>query len=477
MTDYIENIQVNGNTYAIRDANALTKEEAQQLDTNPVGAIVPMAYYESSKYYPCDGSEMSLNIYNSDFTKYNYSNCYTWFYRLCNKSRNNAYWNNLWTDDKQICDRKNPDLSRLYRQIENSVVGAYPALCPVAENITMTFGKITSESGFYDGEYEVHGGIARIMVGSYPQERFQTVNVIENPARSTVEDIKFDVHNEKRYAYINRKDVDVDYKYTLKTYSSAAVTDRKISDNFYLTNVTDGKEVAFYTTDTDDTGKTTNTFTPIKTNILDNLHLSFEFITPHTLVENRDIFFSYRALVFRMGAIAENKSKLLLYMSSYKRVANKKTTYPFRHSGVDTGITLEPDKKYKLDFIMESNTGDDADTAPNKYTLNISEWEETKELDKGWINTQTYTFTSKYFPYNEANNYGLGHVYCVDNPAWVSGLCVDLYSLKIQYNQSRSDGEVITRDCLTFSKHSTFACYKDDVFIPEIPGYYIKIKK
>ena len=141
----------------------------------PVGVIIQSSVsVEDERYVKCNGQ----SITNYDERLLSEENKPI-LYRLFNKKTKNFH-QQLFTTDKDICKKKNPDITKLYRPIRKDFdtygmdIKGY---VQINENISMSYGKITSESGFYDGEFICYNHALQVLgvsnVVSYP------VHVIE----------------------------------------------------------------------------------------------------------------------------------------------------------------------------------------------------------------------------------------------------------------------------------------------------------
>lgn len=432
----------------IAEATGLaTKEDLDALCTVPLGGIIRSSVSVSDKFHDCDGSVVNKANHKDLYNE----RCYLTFYRLNNVTRTTYddngnvvkrfFFNNLWTTDKDICKRKNPDLKQLYREIRQSAYQYHyvsPAqmvaneaykegdeyyyfygydnlrFCHIDEDITMEEGVITSKSGFYDGTYEVREEhYTTRSYGYKPEELFFIENepcdvyCVSHCDSASVGFTKLDGFN--------------------NTYT-AVETDRKISDSLWLNSITDGKEISF--SRQDETGTwtvfeaTTITTDSLNVKTMPPLILSFEFVTPPTFVADRDIFYGYRSLIFR---VTDAAGLLSFYMAGYKSSSSLK----WRHGDVNTGIYLNTNTKYRLKFFHSGyNSSTTTSTNPSNCLIVVSEYD---EYGYAIVNEQTYYFTSIYCPYNYYSSYGLRTIYQADASAWVAGQMLDMYSIYFQY--------------------------------------------
>lgn len=448
----------------------------------PVGAIILSPIdITSENFKKCDGSLFNPKDYpNLSVTKVK-------FFRLCNLTRSTYdgsgnitfrfFYNDLWTTDPDICKKKNPDLNNLYRQLRytgkdnpasSSNIGyisniAYGKSCMfinIQENITMINGIIESESGFYDGTYQVD-------VTEYKKVEAVEGNGLHYYNNYDYKDIKsisttqIIPHPEGAGYYIEG----AEYKTPQLYGRSTAETDRKISDSSWLTFVTDGKLFEFF----DGTDIATKQYV---TNKIDGswFSMEFDFITPLSFSVQTDIFFSYRSLILRI----QTDGKLNIYMAGYNSNGVK-----WRVSNKFTGFTLEPNHKYHLYL----NSGC-SDGAPYYYHMNVNKYNETEnEVSSITCNSTGVFYDSlecNYHPYNYYNSTGIRGIYCADAVAWNKGYFFDLLSLRIK----KYDGSVSYTNYggeFRIAKLSYQAPSNDGLSLPRITGndggeYYIRVK-
>lgn len=432
-----------------------TKEEllANKLPPNTIIQRNDQTIVDSN-YKICDGSNVSPDDYPS------LSITYVKFYRLCNLTRSTYdssgnitfkfFHNDLWTTDPDICKKKNPDLRNLYRRLryrgldssiknkDNSYLfgdymltdyeafGENYNFINVQEEITMANGVITSASGFYDGEYCVEL-TEYVEAQAITGDSLNYINKYDyKDYNAVVDTTQGDTETNKGY-YIEGATEQKPHYY----FFSGAETDRKISDNQYLTWCVDGKYIGFNngeegsTAFVDVTGKifATGSVTlnsPIYTQIM------FDFITPPTFIATRDIFHGYRSLIFR---IADTTGRLNMYMAGFK----SSNTLKWRASNVFTGYTLKPNRKYRLYYYNFMNLDD----SKCYHILKIYEYSENEKFfellecsEQGVFNS---SYNLQYQPYNYYSSYGLRTLYHADATAWTQGLFIDLLSLRIQH--------------------------------------------
>ena len=407
-----------------------------------------------SNYKICDGS----NVSPDDYPSLSITNVK--FYRLCNITRSTYddngnitfrfFHNDLWTTDPDICKKKNPDLRNLYRRLryrgdddlggatEHNYIQNYNKtdykrfgenynFINVQEELTMVNGVITSVSEFYDGEYRVEL-TEFVEVNSITGDSLNYINKYDYKDYNAVADTKQgNVETNKGY-YIEGATQQKPHYY----FFSGAETDRKISDNQYLTWCVDGKYIGFNngeegsTAYVDVTHKVLNNSSPA-----DRLPCTiiFDFITPPTFVATRDIFHGYRSLIFR---IADTTGKLNVYIAGYK----SSNTLKWRISNLFTGYTLEPNRKYRLVYICTYGKPDDATSAMAQHYIYIYQYNELEtdflRLSTDSTNQFIHGHALGYAPYNYYSSYGMRTMYCADATAWTKGLFIDLLSLRIQ---------------------------------------------
>lgn len=417
---------------------------------------------EDPNYKLCDGSNVSPDDYPRLL------NTYVKFYRLCNITRStyddngnitfSFFHNDLWTTDPDICKKKNPDLRNLYRRLryrgdddlggatEHDYILNYEKtdyerfgenynFINVQEELTMANGVITSASEFYDGEYRVEL-TEFVEVKSITGDSLNYINKYDYKDYNAVADtLQGNTETNKGY-YIEGATQQKPHYY----FFSGAETDRKISDNQYLTWCTDGKYIGFNngeegsTAYVDVTHKVMNTTTDKDS--ATPCTIMFDFITPPTFVATRDIFHGHRSLIFR---IADTTGKLNMYMAGFK----SSNTLKWRASNVFTGYTLKPNRKYRLYYRCVGYI-DNATQGNIGHWLRIYEYDELEKYFSllkrtgGVFNTfeggNTYErYGLNYLPYNYYNSYGMRTIYSGEATAWTKGLFIDLLSLRIQH--------------------------------------------
>lgn len=146
------------NTVTAPDGDSSTKVATTEFVSKkvevPIGTIIqPSVYITSDKFKHCDGSR--IEDYNNQL---NTNKIEPVLYRLYNINTQNFH-QHIFTTDKDICNKVNPDVSTLYRPIRNShdcygMNSTGYVRINQNEEISMRNGVITSKSGFYDGEFE-----------------------------------------------------------------------------------------------------------------------------------------------------------------------------------------------------------------------------------------------------------------------------------------------------------------------------------
>lgn len=424
------------------DVITIATTEAKHLIINvPVGTIVQSPYDISGwEYMPCNGAGYNIGSFPNleSLTPKPIT-----YYRLRNNSRGNSYWNSLWTTDPDITRKRNPDLSTLFRTTHNSDV-YNTGLVPIQENIEMHNGTIVSESGFYDGTYSVST--------SYTYSSDKGLNSSEMMFNKYVDKFEYPyvstVNNQAGYSFIKLQNMYLaDDKYGT------------ISDNGWLTNVTDGQYINFGTQSAD--GTWAKRFITNKS--MNSFNLIFEFITPSTFVAgSRDIFYAFRGLVIRTSDVS---GSLHFYMAAYKSSGVK-----WHHNNIDTGIDLSPNTKYKINFYKSTY----GTTAPFHYNIDVSKWSADSTLFGHYSNAGTYEFTSKYYPYNYYNSTGLGTIYCADATTWTEGLFLDLSSISATMTATSYGTNEYTSTMLGYiASDSTLG---NKVYLPNLSkDHYIKV--
>ena len=516
----------------IAEASGLaTKEDLNAICEIPLGGLIRSSVSVGDKFKCCDGTIMKKTGYTELYNK----GCTITFYRLNNITRTTYdengnitkpfFFNNLWTTDKDICKKKNPDLKQLYREIRHSVnqynykspaqyvannayeydkeyyyFDGYDRLrfCHIGEEITMSEGVITSASGFYDGTYEVlEEHLITRNYGFKPEELYY------------LENEHCDIYCLSRCDSACSGSIKLD---GLNNTYSAAETDRKISDSLWLSNITDGKYLQFGTQDEAGTW-TVNYVTNLTTDALGVktmpfMIINFEFVTPPTFVADRDIFYGYRSLIFR---ITDANGQLSFYMAGYKSSSSLK----WRHGEVLTGIYFKPNTKYRIRFVYSGYSSATVTSAnPAECLIIVSEYD-----DYGYaiVDEQTYSYTSIYCPYNYYSGVGMSSIYHGDATAWVAGQMFDMYSFYIHYiedlsiydygfelnenNEITLNGKVLTNadmlkhiadycDNQYVDKNNVFwtgdgrneiISYNGQIFLPKITNsycdrYYVRVK-
>lgn len=409
------------------------------LNKSTTGNVIqPVSNDISDKYLLCDGSHHTAeelpNLYALTPAPITY-------YRLCNITRGMSYWQELWTTDINICKKRNPDLKHLYRRIGNDF-----DFVPIQEKIEMSYGEITSESTFYDGTYEVPNGSGSIKQYKHTNYGHTAIELgfMEN------KDL-IDTNCISKFT----EDTNGIYTDDIKNlFSANDLTDRVMADNLYMTSITDGKKISF---------GYTNTEIDVTNKFMITFDLIFEFVTPPEFVATRDIFFSYRSLIFR---IADVNGNLNMYMAGFKSSNSLK----WRHS-ISTGITLKPNTRYSLHFYKSDLNGT---TPPFTYTLEISEYTIDDDGSAYLKDYATFEFESNYYPYNYYSNFGMRTIYHADATAWVAGQFIDLSSLYINYTYDTT--QTITSQNLTYHTNATYMA-KKGVYLPRTTDIsYIEVK-
>lgn len=426
------------------------------IDSVPIGTIIQNNQsFTNDNYKQCDGSNVSRENYP------NLSPTYVKFYRLCNLTRSTYddngnitfrfFHNDLWTTDPDICKKKNPDLRNLYRRLryrgdddlggatEHEYILNYNRtdyqrfgenynFINVQEEITMTNGVITSPSEFYDGEYRVEL-TEFIEIHAITGDSLNYINRYNYKDYNAVADTtQGDTETNKGY-YIEGATQQKPHYY----FFSTAETDRKISDNQYLTWCVDGKQIVFNDGENLLAVDVTHKVISTENSSATPCTIMFDFITPPTFVATRDIFHGYRSLIFR---IADTTGKLNMYMAGFK----SNNALKWCASNVFTGYTLKPNRKYRLVYRCAGVLSTD-NSYPLYHYLNIYEYD---ELEKFFTNadydstgkfgsTGTGAYELNYFPYNYYSSYGMRTLYTADATAWTQGLFIDLLSLRIQH--------------------------------------------
>ena len=436
----------------IESSQFVTEEKLENNDL-PIGTIIQNNQsFTKDNFKKCDGS----NVLRENYP--NLSSTYVKFYRLCNLTRSTYddsgnitfrfFHNDLWTTDPDICKKKNPDLRNLYRRLRyrgDDVLGGATSdgyirnynltdyqrfgenynFINVQEEITMTKGVITSASEFYDGEYRVEL-TEFVEVEAITGDSLNYINNYDyKDYNAVVDTTQGDTETNKGY-YIEGATQQKPHYY----FFSGAETDRKISDNQYLTWCVDGKYIGFNNGEEGSTAFVDVTHKVISTELSSArpCTIMFDFITPPTFVATRDIFYGYRSLIFR---IADTTGKLNMYMAGYK----SSNALKWRVSNVFTGYTLEPNRKYRLVYCCDGCRYSDA---PMCHFLKIYRYNETEtsftylECDSTGKFGEGY-YELNYFPYNYYSSYGLRTLYHADATAWTQGLFIDLLSLRIQH--------------------------------------------
>ncbi len=437
----------------LRKSVTLIKNIISKFKQIPIGAIIQSPVDITSEYFKrCDGSLFNLVDYpNLPVTK-------TKFYRLCNLTRSTYddngnitfrfFHNDLWTTDPNICKKKNPDLNNLYRRLryrgnddlggatehdyilnrnltDYQCFGENYNFINVQEELTMTNGVIASASEFYNGEYgveltefvETHAitGDSLNYINKYD---YKDYNAVASTTQGNTE-------TNKGY-YIGGATQQKPHYY----FFSGAETDRKISDNQYLTLCNDGKFIGFNdgTDGSREYVDVTHKVTSTDYNKAPRCTVMFDFITPPTFIASRDIFFGWRSLIFR---IADTTGKLNMFMAGYKT----NNTFKWRASNIFTGYKLEPNRKYRLIYQCD---GCIDSTGYIRHRLNISVFNETETIFYSLAPDSTGVFGKgpyplNYLPYNYYNSQGIRTLYHADATAWTQGLFIDLLSLRIQH--------------------------------------------
>lgn len=282
------------------------------------------------------------------------------------------------------------------------------------------------------------------------------------------------LNNYQEHSYIDLLSKDsytLDYKTTANDTNgilySAADTDMSISDNGWLVQATDGKYLYFGTYD-EETAKWTATSLIYSANISsagsenNAIDMEFDFITPPAFVASKDIFYSYRTLIFRVADVDGN---LNMYMSGYNSSGLK-----WRYSNKSTGITLSTNTKYHLHF----ETTDFSETSPYyTYTLTITPY--NMFGDELLTNeTQTHVFTLAYLPYNYYSNSATNSmmsIYHGDASTWTSGQMLDLRSFKLSWSGT---GEKV--DTYALNKTTRTATFEKGLYMPYLENSYVRIK-
>ena len=412
---------------------------------------------EDPNYKLCDGS----NVSRDDYPSLSITNVK--FYRLCNLTRSTYddngnitfrfFHNDLWTTDPDICKKKKPDLRNLYRRLryrgDDDLGGATEHdyilnfnltdyqrfdenynFINVQEELTMTNGVITSVSEFYDGEYRVElteyveaQAITGDSLNYINKYDYKDYNAVASTTQGNTE-------TNKGY-YIEGATEQKPHYY----FFSGAESDRKISDNQYLTWCNDGKFIGFNdgTDGSTEYKDITHKVTSTDYNKAPRCTVMFDFITPPEFVASRDIFFGWRSLVFR---IADTTGKLNMFMAGYKT----NNTFKWRASNVFTGYTLKPNRKYRLVYRC-SGVYSAENSYPLYHYLSLYEYDEFEHSFTGVVYDSTGKFGSSgtgafelnYLPYNYYNSQGIRTLYHADATAWTQGLFIDLLSLRIQH--------------------------------------------
>ncbi len=128
----------------------------------PIGTLITSVVDLGDKYKICDGSR--IEDYHNEL---NTNKIKPVLYRLYNKNTQNFH-QQIFTTDKDICKKVNPDTSKLFRPIRNGC-DCYgintKGFVRINQNeeISMKNGTITSASGFYDGEFEIYDNSLQIL--------------------------------------------------------------------------------------------------------------------------------------------------------------------------------------------------------------------------------------------------------------------------------------------------------------------------
>lgn len=155
------------NTVTAPDGDSSTKVATTEFVSKkvevPIGTIIQSSVdITSGNFKHCDGSRIEDydNQLNTNKTE-------PVLYRLYNMNTQNFH-QHIFTTDKDICKKVNPDVSTLYRPIRNNhdcygMNSTGYVRINQNEEISMRNGVITSKSGFYDGEFQVYNNSLQIL--------------------------------------------------------------------------------------------------------------------------------------------------------------------------------------------------------------------------------------------------------------------------------------------------------------------------
>lgn len=377
------------------------------VDNIPVGTVIQSCVKPNvDVYYECNGEKIDIE----DSTEIPFVPEKLKLYPLYGSSHRGEYndYAYLYTDDINICYYDNADINHLYYfdRLNNK-------FRHIQENISMVKGYITSESGFFDGYYEVN---------TYKNSiKEKTVDMWDRKI-----DVKY-VRNKIGFPACYEENDYTTYDKTLpgiydRQIYSAAETDMTIAKNGYLTNVIDGKAINIGSFN--NSNETWESYAITDKGLL-GFTLDIDWITPSEFKAG-NIFHGYRSLSLDV----DENGQLKISLAGYK---TSKPAFAWRHSNIATGIQLWENAKYKIcihqvgqnDFIGNTD-------AIHGYIVIACPYNGDGET-LNYNSQQSYWIKSSYVPYNYYSNVGMNTIYHANASAFAGGF-VDLYNMKISTN-------------------------------------------
>lgn len=168
----------------------------------------------------------------------------------------------------------------------------------------------------------------------------------------------------------------------------------------------DGNLVALVSNKNVSTGRSSSDLDTLSATNDKRFNLQFDFATPDVFTAGF-FYWAYRSLYFYVDAVGT----IFLYMAAYNSSGEK-----WRHSKINTGLKLDINTPYHIEFGFESET-----TTSKPFKIIVTNKLTNEEL--------TYEFVSHYFPYNYYNNVGIRTIF---GSTFAKDFIVDLTSMVIE---------------------------------------------
>lgn len=402
------------------------------IDTHVDKVVTKNMQITNARPFICDGRSVTnttLAYHSSKIKKT------TTLYRLLN-TQTEHYHHDLWTTDPYICEKEKGDVSKLYRHIcKGGGRGRDVGFCNIQEDISISWGVVTSASGFYDGRYvvsldeSVKADNDRIWYNHYQKgESYNQICYAKNK----------DYYAERPVDYVNVGGVN-------NIYGNA---NTKISDSRWHVGV--ASEPTYLAIGEQTTGAWVKTSlvhsSTISSVYNENLFdMEFDFLVGSVISGTPAIIYSYRTLIIRPN---NANGDINFYMAGYNSSGLK-----WRHSNVSTGMSVKTNTKYHFKFYTTRTATEISGLGNNyEYKMELTEYDKYGNLTD---NVQSYYFKSNYLPccyYSNSVTNSLANL--IDTETLSTGIYLDLDSVKISYGQHVRD----------------WTCYQPSLYTKSISG-------